>query len=98
MAVGTMKYFDGTTELFGPYPMRNEKFAELFGDVKISGPRYDDFSKLVATDTDGELHAVRRSIYYKNRPSLHECNGRCMGATGPNCECSCGGANHGINS
>lgn len=23
------------------------------------------------------------------------CDGRCMGATGPNCECSCGGANHG---
>lgn len=25
------------------------------------------------------------------------CDGRCMGATGPNCECACGGANHGRN-
>jgi len=25
------------------------------------------------------------------------CDGRCMGATGLNCECSCGGANHGAN-
>lgn len=25
-----------------------------------------------------------------------KCDGRCMGATGHNCECSCGGANHGI--
>lgn len=23
------------------------------------------------------------------------CDGRCMGATGHNCECSCGGKNHG---
>ena len=25
----------------------------------------------------------------------HVCDGRCMNAIGPNCECSCGGANHG---
>lgn len=24
-----------------------------------------------------------------------KCDGRCMGATGPNCDCSCGGKNHG---
>ena len=24
-----------------------------------------------------------------------KCDARCMGATGPNCECSCGGKNHG---
>lgn len=23
------------------------------------------------------------------------CDGRCMGATGPSCDCSCGGMNHG---
>jgi hypothetical protein len=26
------------------------------------------------------------------------CDGRCMGATGHNCECSCGGKNHGVGS
>lgn len=25
------------------------------------------------------------------------CNARCMGATGPSCECSCAGQNHGAN-
>lgn len=25
----------------------------------------------------------------------HKCDSRCMNATGPNCECSCGGVNHG---
>jgi hypothetical protein len=27
--------------------------------------------------------------------SAHRCNSACMGATGPSCDCSCGGANHG---
>lgn len=27
--------------------------------------------------------------------AVHKCDSRCMGARGPNCECSCGGANHG---
>lgn len=26
-----------------------------------------------------------------------ECNGICMGAVGPSCDCSCGGENHGKN-
>ena len=26
------------------------------------------------------------------------CTGRCMGATGPACDCQCGGENHGLNS
>ena len=25
----------------------------------------------------------------------HKCDARCMASTGPNCECSCGGRNHG---
>lgn len=25
----------------------------------------------------------------------HKCDSRCNNATGPNCDCSCGGANHG---
>ena len=25
----------------------------------------------------------------------HKCDARCEGARGPNCDCSCGGANHG---
>jgi hypothetical protein len=26
-----------------------------------------------------------------------ECNGVCMGAVGPSCDCQCGGENHGLN-
>jgi phage terminase large subunit GpA-like protein len=29
--------------------------------------------------------------------SDHKCGAKCLSAIGPNCECSCGGANHGKN-
>jgi hypothetical protein len=40
---------------------------------------------------------VTRRVQYKAFPSKHECDARCMNATGRtmNCECSCGGKNHG---
>ena len=39
---------------------------------------------------------VVRVVAFKNhKPSLHKCGARCMNSTGPNCECSCGGKNHG---
>lgn len=40
---------------------------------------------------------ITRTIVMKANPSRHECDARCMNATGRtmNCECSCGGANHG---
>lgn len=40
---------------------------------------------------------VTRSIEMKASPSRHECDDRCLNATGRTmkCECSCGGKNHG---
>lgn len=40
---------------------------------------------------------VERAIRYSRSPSKHECDARCINATGRvmNCECSCGGKNHG---
>jgi hypothetical protein len=29
------------------------------------------------------------------RTNTHKCDARCLAATGPDCECSCGGENHG---
>lgn len=40
-------------------------------------------------------HKTLRSIRYSTQASRHICDARCMAATGPNCECSCGGKNHG---
>ncbi len=33
-------------------------------------------------------------VNYKHKEG-HKCDARCMNARGPNCECSCGGENHG---
>lgn len=40
---------------------------------------------------------INRVVNYKSNPSRHECDARCINASGRamNCECSCGGKNHG---
>ena len=40
---------------------------------------------------------IERTINMKSSPSRHECDARCINATGlvMNCECKCGGKNHG---
>lgn len=43
----------------------------------------------------GRLHPSGRRVHYSKKPSMHVCNAKCMGAMGPDCECSCGGKNHG---
>jgi hypothetical protein len=44
----------------------------------------------------GTRVAATRKVQIKSNPSRHECNARCMGASGKSvCECSCGGRNHG---
>lgn len=47
--------------------------------------------------TCGERHQAQRAIEYKKFASKHECDARCINATGRvmRCECSCGGKNHG---
>jgi hypothetical protein len=95
------KYFsaDGT-ELKGPFGLENKKFSALFPGV--TGKRWDSFSMLCAFP-DGSRYTlsgegsmpVSRVIYYKSNPSLHKCDARCLNAKGRNCECACGGRNHG---
>lgn len=100
-------YFNGETELTALQPMKNAEFSKRFPGV--NGRRYDGFSMKVGrvasekpvyvqgqgwTET---LLPVERIINFKSNPSRHECDARCMNATGRtmNCECSCGGKNHG---
>lgn len=103
----TFKSFNGATELKQIQPMDNKEFAKLFPGVK--GRRYDGYSMKVGNPVDftpvyiqgqgwsSNLLPVEREINYKERGSKHICDVRCMNATGRtmNCECSCGGVNHG---
>ena len=49
------------------------------------------------SDDFGWVRATRK-VEYKSNPSKHECDARCINATGRimKCECSCGGKNHGM--
>jgi len=99
--MANIKYFadvDGgeTFELDGVYGMPNAEFATRFPGTK--GRSHDSFTKrvgyVVGTRT---ILPVTRTIQYKAFPSKHDCDARCMFARGKtmNCECKCGGKNHG---
>ena len=50
----------------------------------------------IYSEEHGWLRATR-VVIRKNNPSMHECDARCLNASGRtmNCECKCGGKNHG---
>jgi hypothetical protein len=45
----------------------------------------------------GQWVQVTRTVEMKSNPTRHECDARCINASGRTmkCECSCGGKNHG---
>lgn len=103
-----VKYFNGETELTRVTSMSNREFAVAFPGV--AGRRFDAYAKLVGEPVDlvptfdraaqrwnHHYLPVERVVTFKSAPSLHECDARCMNAAGRtmNCECSCGGKNHG---
>lgn len=48
----------------------------------------------------GHTHACGRGMLLSLLVGTHsekKCGARCLASTGPSCECSCGGANHGTN-
>lgn len=92
------KYFSDISgeviELTGLTSRDNKEVAAQFPGVKAM--RCDGYSKWMARAADGRLLPVTRMIEYKSRPSLHECNAKCLsGKHNGKCECQCGGKNHG---
>ena len=91
--MATVKYFSGDRELRsvfyngGPQGRASsfEGYPEGVEPVFVQGIGWT-----------GRVPADRK-IIYKSNPSRHECDARCTGATGRTmqCECSCGGKNHG---
>ena len=104
-----VRYFNDDTQLQGLHEIKQAEFDVLFPGSKairwsygyrlVGMPvgvdrAYDHANK--RWSPEGLLPA-ERCVTYKSRPSRHVCDARCMGATGKtmNCECSCGGKNHG---
>lgn len=65
--------------------------ANVFHDGHISAKAHH----FIGTTPDGRRVNATRAIEFKRNPSLHKCGPRCLNATGFQCECSCGGKNHG---
>jgi hypothetical protein len=86
---------DGVTvELFGHISgMDRAEFSARFPRAK--GRRFDSRRMQVAADAAGRVLPVTRAIEFKKVKRLKQCDARCMYALGPNCECKCGGKNHG---
>jgi len=102
-----VKHFNGEIELTHIHGMLKSEFANAFPGVV--GKRYDSFHMLVGSPP-GEtpvfvqgvgwkrtILPVERIVTYKSNPSKHQCDARCLHAKGRtmNCECACGGKNHG---
>lgn len=86
--MANMKYFNGAVELKGVHYVGRKAFGTPvdFTPIFVQGIGWDR----------GYV-AVERTIGFKSNPSRHECDARCVNATGKvmKCECSCGGKNHG---
>jgi hypothetical protein len=79
-----VRYFNGTERLKDVRP------ADIAGACIPAG-----------YTIDGKFLPVTRQIKYRRNVAVrHECDARCVHATGRvmNCECQCGGKNHGIGS
>ena len=92
-----IKYFSNDIELRGSYSLPKPIVRAQFPSGKIK--KYDDFNLLVGT-TDGRYSTtaflpVTRIIRHNEAGSLHKCDARCLNAKCGDCECSCGGVNHG---
>lgn len=71
-----------------------ERFVKV---VSARGPGYIRYDFLGGLCPCGKRHFAERLVQRPAYPSNHKCDGRCMSARGPKCECSCGGKNHGAN-
>ena len=90
-------YFSGETKLGDVFPLDNKKFF-LIGGTRSKHNSYDGYQRLAGKPeaAPAAFLPVTRKIFYKVNGSKHKCDARCQSAKGGNCECECGGKNHGI--
>jgi len=61
---------------------------------KLRGVAIRD-GKLTGHDSSCHEHEVGRTVEWNSEGSRHKCNSSCQHAIGKDCECACGGRNHG---
>ena len=84
--MANMKYFADTEK--GTVEFNRVDYGRVAGEVW----GFDKESR--------QWFKVNRKVNFKTNPSRHECDARCTQATGKNfnCQCKCGGKNHGRDS
>lgn len=93
--MNTSKFFVGTQEVSGNNVEIVSEFTwSVYGVAGVPFPAKKGKVAFVYQGPNGEKQ-VARLIDYNQNGSKHVCDSRCLNAKGGNCECSCGGANHG---
>jgi hypothetical protein len=59
------------------------------------GKTQEGYARLFVKCSCGSERSVECHLIVGCHSDKHQCGTRCLNATGPNCECSCSGANHG---
>ena len=98
MAARDYTYYDeNNNPCKAPHDMQGWQWAEKMPEVEPVRCRgHKGLPYVAVTNENSERVAAVRVVAYKTRnPSKHECGAKCRNATGPNCECSCGGEHHG---
>jgi hypothetical protein len=88
---------------FGRCPVKGCKYHRVVEGsyvngvlIHYNGINRNDLRSIGAWCEEHNKHLTWNQL--KGRTSSgKECNGVCMGAVGPSCDCSCGGENHGKN-
>lgn len=97
----TMRYFTASGEKVNAYYVDKLDAAKLIGNpsltVKVNGQYVIGYRAGTNGFKAEDCVPVSRAISFKVDGSNHKCDARCLNATGHNCECSCGGKNHGAN-
>lgn len=81
------------TKAYDAHESKCSRYAEVFARRRASRYSMSDEGERYQMSA---LYFQHRQIEGRHNPAI-VCDGRCMGATGHSCECSCGGANHGAN-
>lgn len=74
---------------------RSGSTGDRFGNVRQVSTTHDHIAATVDGACPDHGAVEVRVSPIRGTVTDHECDSRCTSAKGPNCECSCGGANHG---
>lgn len=97
LADGTTLEFVERRERIGEDRFGCARYRDVPARVSYLRGEGDDRDHLYGFHPEHGAVRITRSVQMKANPSRHECDSRCVNASGRvmNCECACGGRNHG---